>query len=187
MARLMDKYRTEVVPALCKQFGKSNSLAVAKIQKVVINIGVGKDDDTEKRLEEGVRDLTVIAGQRPIQTVARASIAGFKLRKGEKIGLKVTLRGKRMYEFLDRLIATAVPRIRDFRGLSPTAFDKDGNYTMGLAEKTVFPEVNIDKVEYNQGMNITIVMTGKSKEESFELLRQLGMPFRVPGTEAAGG
>jgi large subunit ribosomal protein L5 len=185
MARLLEKYRKEIVPHLQQQFGKKNVHAVAKITKVVINMGIGKDADSDKRMEECTRDLSLITGQKPIQTTARGSIAGFKLRKGEKIGLKVTLRGARMYEFLDRLISTAVPRIRDFRGLNPNAFDAGGNYTMGLNEQIVFPEIDIDKVQFTQGMNISVVFINGSKEESLELLRGLGMPFRAVGAEAA--
>jgi len=187
MARLLERYRNEVAPLLGREFGKKNVLAVARIKKIVINMGISKSPESEKHLEEARRDLALIAGQRPIITLARASVSGFKLREGDPIGLKATLRGRRMYEFLDRLISTAIPRIRDFRGLSPTSFDAAGNFTMGLNEQTVFPEINLDKVEHVQGMDITIVVSGGSREESLALLRALGMPFRKDGASAISG
>lgn len=188
MARLLDQYRTEVVPGLREQFGKDNDLAVARIEKIVLNIGVGTGPDAEKHLEEHARDLSLITGQKPVETRARKSVAGFHLRKGDKIGLKVTLRGRRMYEFLDRLISVAIPRIRDFRGLSRGGFDHGGNYNLGLTEQTVFPEINPDKVDHSQGMNIAIVIQRGSPEESLALLRALGMPFgRESGEGAEGG
>jgi len=190
MARLLEKYRREVVPLLCQRFGKRNPLAVARLEKVVINMGISKGTDSEKRLEGAARDLALITGQKPIVTRARRSISGFKVRRGDKVGLKVTLRGRRMYEFLDRLICTAIPRIRDFRGLSPDSFDAMGNYSFGLSEQTVFPEIDIDKVEHIQGMDITITISGGSREESLVLLQALGMPFRRtsgPGAAAGGG
>ena len=185
MARLLDQYRTEVVAGLREQFGKDNDLAVARIEKIVLNIGVGKGPDTDKHMEEHARDLSLISGQRPVVTRARKSVAGFHLRKGDKIGLKVTLRGQRMYEFLDRLISVAIPRIRDFRGLSPDGFDRAGNFNLGLTEQTVFPEINPDKVDHVQGMDIAIVIQGGSPEESLALLRGLGMPFRREGGAGA--
>jgi large subunit ribosomal protein L5 len=183
MARLLDAYKEKVVPELKKRFGYANTLAVPRVEKIVVNMGVGKATENKKRLEDAVKDLAAITGQKPLITRARKSVSAFKLRRGNEIGCKVTLRGKRMYEFLDRLISLAMPRIRDFRGFSPESFDKFGNYTLGLAEQLVFPEINIDKVEFVQGMDITIVVTGGSAEASRELLRMLGFPFRrEPGT-----
>lgn len=178
MARLLEFYKGKVVPEMVKKFGYKNPTAVPKIQKVVINMGVGKSLENRKCLEDAQRHLALITGQKPLVTKARKSVAGFKLRKDNPIGCKVTLRGKRMYEFLDRLISVTLPRIKDFRGLSPTGFDERGNYTLGIAEQTVFPEINIEDVEFTQGMDITIVISGKKKEESKELLRLLGTPFR---------
>jgi large subunit ribosomal protein L5 len=178
MARLLDAYKEKVVPELKKKFGYANTLAVPRLEKVVVNMGVGKATENKKRLEDAVKDMAAITGQKPLTTRARKSVSAFKLRQGNEIGCKVTLRGKRMYEFLDRLISLAMPRIRDFRGFSPDSFDKSGNYTLGLAEQSVFPEINIDKVEFVQGMDITIVITGGSVEASRELLRMMGFPFR---------
>ncbi len=178
MARLLDAYKEKVVPELKKQFGYTNTLAVPRLEKVVVNMGVGKATENKKRLEDAVKDLAAITGQKPLITRARKSVSAFKLRQGNEIGCKVTLRGKRMYEFLDRLISLAMPRIRDFRGFSPDSFDRSGNYTLGLGEQSVFPEINIDKVEFVQGMDITIVITGGSAEASRELLRMMGFPFR---------
>ncbi len=178
MARLLDAYKEKVVPELKTKFGYTNTLAVPRLEKVVVNMGVGKATENKKRLEDAVKDLAAITGQKPLITRARKSVSAFKLRQGNEIGCKVTLRGKRMYEFLDRLISLAMPRIRDFRGFSPESFDESGNYTLGLSEQSVFPEINIDKVEFVQGMDITIVITGGSAEASRELLRMLGFPFR---------
>jgi large subunit ribosomal protein L5 len=179
MARLMDKYRSEVVPALMERFGIQNRMAVPRIDKVVVNMGVGKATENKKFLDDAARDLGVITGQKPKITTARGSVSGFRLREGNPIGCMVTLRGRRMYEFLDRLISIVIPRIRDFRGVSPRAFDGRGNYSMGLAEQIVFPEIDIDSVEQAQGMNITITIKNGTDEMSFELLKGLGMPFRA--------
>lgn len=178
MARLLEKYQQQVVPQLIKKFSYKNKLSVPKIQKIVVNMGVGKAVENKKLIEEATKHLSIVTGQKPIVTAAKKAISGFKLRKGQSIGCKVTLRGKRMFEFLDRLISIVLPRIKDFRGLSSKAFDGRGNYTLGLTEQTVFPEINIDTVETVQGMDITMVISGNSNEQSCELLKLLGMPFR---------
>lgn len=178
MARLLEKYQKQVVQQLIKKFDYKNKLSVPKLQKIVVNMGVGRAVDNKKLIEEATKHLTIVAGQKPLVTVAKKAISGFKLRKGQAIGCKVTLRGKRMFEFLDRLISIVLPRIRDFRGISPKAFDGRGNYTLGLTEQIVFPEISIDSVEFVQGMDITIVISGNSNEQSCELLKLLGMPFR---------
>jgi len=177
MARLLERYRSEVRPALMKEFGYRNPLAVPRVEKVTINMGIGKARETPKKLEDSQRDLAVIAGQRPVVTKARKAIANFHLREGYPVGCRVTLRGRRMYEFLDRLIAVAIPRIRDFRGL-PRRLDGRGNYAMGLQDQVVFPEVVADRVEHVQGMNIVITITGGRDDVSRRLLEELGMPFR---------
>lgn len=179
MARLLEKYKLEILPQLMKKFSQRNKLSVAKIQKIVVNMGVGKAVDNKKLVEEASGHLSVITGQKPLITKAKKAISGFKLRKGIPIGCKVTLRGKRMYEFLDRLISIVLPRIRDFRGLSPKAFDGRGNYTLGLTEQIVFPEISIEKVETIQGMDVTFVISGNSNDQSRELLKLIGMPFRL--------
>jgi len=176
--RLLTRYREEAVPAMMARFGYSNHLAVPRLGKVVIDMGVGRATAERRRIERAAEELALITGQKPVVTRARKSVAGFKLRKGDPVGCKVTLRGKRMYEFLDRLLSVALPRVRDFRGLSMSAFDAAGNYTLGLNEQTVFPEVDLDKVEFTQGMHITLVVSHSSPEESRELLRLLGVPFR---------
>ena len=178
MARLLEKYQTQVVPQLTKKFNYKNKLSLPKLQKIVVNMGVGRAVDNKKLIEEATKHLTIITGQKPLVTVAKKAISGFKLRKGQAIGCKVTLRGKRMFEFLDRLISIVLPRIRDFRGISQKAFDGRGNYTLGLTEQIVFPEISIDSVEFVQGMDITMVISGNSNEQSCELLKLLGMPFR---------
>lgn len=178
MARLQETYKTKAVPELMRKFGYENALSVPRLLKVVVNMGVGEASENKKRLEDAARDLGTITGQKPLITRAKKSVSGFKLREGNEIGCKVTLRGQRMYEFLDRLISLAMPRIRDFRGFSPNGFDGRGNYSLGLAEQTVFPEINIDKVEFVQGMDITLVFSGGNDEASRELLVQLGFPFR---------
>ena len=178
MARLLEKYQTQVVPQLTKKFNYKNKLSLPKLQKIVVNMGVGRAVDNKKLIEEATKHLTIITGQKPLVTVAKKAISGFKLRKGQAIGCKVTLRGKRMFEFLDRLISIVLPRIRDFRGISQKSFDGRGNYTLGLTEQIVFPEISIDNVEFVQGMDITMVITGNSNEQSCELLKLLGMPFR---------
>ena len=179
MTRLLEKYNQQVVPHLIEKFGYKNKLSVPKITKVVVNMGVGRATENKKLIEESTKHLTVVAGQKPLITKAKKAIAGFKLRKGQAIGCKVTLRGKRMYEFLDRLISIALPRIRDFRGLSTKSFDGRGNYTIGLTEQIVFPEINIEAVEFVQGMDVTLVITGNSNEQSCELLKLIGMPFKL--------
>jgi len=178
MARLLEKYQKQVVPQLIQKFQYKNKLSVPKLQKIVVNMGIGKAVDNKKLIEEATKHLTIITGQKPLVTVAKKAIAGFKLRQGQAIGCKVTLRGKRMFEFLDRLISIVLPRIRDFRGLSHKAFDGRGNYTLGLTEQIVFPEISIDSVESVQGMDVTMVITGRSDEQSRELLKLLGMPLR---------
>jgi len=178
MARLLEKYQKEVVQQLIKKFNYKNKLSLPKLRKIVVNMGVGRAVDNKKLIEEATKHLTIVTGQKPLVTVAKKAIAGFKLRKGQAIGCKVTLRGVRMFEFLDRLISIVLPRIRDFRGISPKAFDGRGNYTLGLTEQIVFPEISIESVEFVQGMDITIVISGNSNEQSCELLKLLGMPFR---------
>ncbi len=176
--RLLEKYEKEILPALATEFGRKNPHALPKLQKIVVNMGVGTAITDKKHVDDAVDAMSQLTGQKPVVTRARRSIAGFKLREGMPIGCKVTLRGHRMYEFLDRLISVAVPRVRDFRGLNPNGFDGDGNYSLGLTEHLVFPELNPDKFVRPQGMNITIVMTGHSNDESRELLQRLGMPFK---------
>ena len=183
MARLLERYRTEIVPELKKMLGKDNPLALPRVEKITISMGVGKAIENKNRLDAAARDLGQIAGQKPALTRARKSVANFKLRKGQQIGVKVTLRGARAYEFLDRLISIVIPRIRDFRGLSPKAFDEAGNYNLGISEQVVFPEINLDKVEFVQGMNITIGIRARKPADSFELLKRLGVPFRTQETE----
>jgi len=178
MARLQDQYSKEILPALGKKFGRTNVLSLPKLQKIVINMGVGKALQDKNRMTEAVEQLAVIAGQRPQVTKAKQAISTFRLRQGNDIGCRVTLRGKRMYEFLDRLINLALPRIRDFRGVNPKSFDGNGNYSMGLSEQLVFPEVDPDKVHFTQGMDITVVTSTRNDEEARELLRMFGMPFR---------
>jgi len=181
MARLLERYRREIVPALMERFGIGNRLAVPRLEKIVVNMGVGEAVAERKRLEDAMGDLARITGQRPCLCRARRSVSSFKLRKGNPIGCKVTLRGRRMYEFLDRLVSLAIPRIRDFRGLNPAAFDRAGNYTLGIAEQGIFPEVDLDKIEHVQGMDITLVVVNSSPERSLELLRAFGLPFREAG------
>jgi len=178
MARFYDQYKTEAVPALMKRFGCKNVLSVPKLRKIVVNMGIGRATLEPKRIQAAVKDLTTITGQHPVVTVAKKSVAGFKIRDGNAIGCMVTLRGTRMYEFLDRLISVTIPRIRDFRGLPYDSFDGHGNYTMGLSEQTVFPEIDLDKIEFVQGMDITIVTTATNDEEGRELLLALGLPLR---------
>ena len=178
MARLQDKYRTEIVNELKKELKTENIHALPRLDKIVISMGIGKAIENKNLLDAAAKDLAVISGQKPMVTKARKSVANFKLRKGQNIGLKVTLRGPRMYEFLDRLISIVIPRIRDFRGLSPRAFDQAGNYNMGLSEQIVFPEINIEKLEFTQGMNITIGVKSRRSGDSLELLKLLGVPFR---------
>ncbi|MBC7319349.1 50S ribosomal protein L5 [bacterium] len=178
MPRLKDYYRETVVPYLMKRFNYKNIMAVPKIEKVVINMGVGDAIQNPDLLKAAVNDLMVISGQKPVVTKAKKSISNFKLRKGMSIGCMVTLRGNRMYEFLDKLLNVALFRIRDFRGVSPKSFDGRGNYTLGIKEQLIFPEIEYDKVVKVRGMDITIVTTAKTDEEAYELLKALGMPFR---------
>lgn len=178
MNRLKESYQKEVVPALQKAFEYGNVMEVPRIQKVVINIGLGEAKDNSKALEAAVGDLATISGQKPIQTKASKSIANFKLREGVVIGAKVTLRGDRMWYFLDRLINLALPRVRDFRGVSPDSFDGRGNYTLGLRDQLIFPEIDYDKIDKLRGMEITVVTTAQNDEHARALLKLLGMPFR---------
>ncbi len=177
MTRLFEKYKQQVVPQLMEKFRYKNKLSVPKIQKIVVNMGIGRATENKKLIEEATKHLSVIAGQKPLVTKARKAISGFKLRQNQAIGCKVTLRGNRMFEFLDRLVSIVLPRIRDFRGLSVKSFDGRGNYTLGLTEQVVFPEISVDTVEFVQGMDITLVITGNSNDQSCELLKLLGMPF----------
>lgn len=178
--RLKEKYQKELLPALAEKLGRSNPHALPRLEKIVINMGVGSTITDKKHLEDATKAMTQISGQKPAVTKARKSIAGFKLREGMLIGCKVTIRGTRMYEFMDRLVSLAIPRVRDFRGLNPKSFDGNGNYTMGLSEQLVFPELNPDKFLRTQGMDITIVISGKSDADSYALLEGFGMPFRKP-------
>lgn len=184
--RLQDKYENEVRGALAEKFGKKNPNSVARLQKIVINMGVGAATQDKKHLEVAAEALGQIAGQRPVITKSRKAIAGFKLREDMQIGCKVTLRRQRMYEFLERLISLALPRVRDFRGVSRKAFDGNGNYSLGLSEQLVFPELNPDKYTRVQGMNICFVTSTDSDDESRELLRLLGMPFQVDEKSGKG-
>jgi large subunit ribosomal protein L5 len=177
--RLQEKYEQQILPALAKQLGRKNRLSLPRLKKIVVNMGVGKAVSEKKYMEDATEALKQICGQKPVVTVSRKSIANFKLREGMAIGCKVTLRGRRMYEFLDRLVAVALPRVRDFRGLDPDAFDGRGNYNLGLTEQLVFPELNPDKFTNPQGMNITLVTSTDSDDEARELLRGLGMPLRA--------
>ncbi|TVR75726.1 MAG: 50S ribosomal protein L5 [Sphaerobacteraceae bacterium] len=176
-ARMLTTYREEVVPQLQEEFQFRNPYEVPRLEKIVVNIGLGEAIANARALDAAIDDLATITGQKPIVTRAKKSVAGFRLREGMPIGTKVTLRGARMYEFLDRLIGTALPRIRDFRGLSPTSFDGRGNYTLGLSEQIVFPEIDYDSIDRTRGMEITIVTTASTDEEGRRLLTLLGMPF----------
>ena len=177
MNRMQEKYNNEVVPALRKAFDLKNVMEVPRIQKVVVNIGMGEAMDNPKAMEAAVNDLTIITGQKPVMTKARKSIANFKLREGRLIGTKVTLRGDRMWAFLDRLMNTALPRVRDFRGVSGNAFDGRGNYTLGLRDQLIFPEIEYDKIDKLRGMEVTIVTTAKDDDQARTMLQLLGMPF----------
>lgn len=176
--RLEAKYKNEVVPALVKEFGYSTVMQAPKFEKIVINIGVGDATQNAKALDDALSELATISGQHPVSTHAKKSIATFKLRKGQAIGCKVTLRGKRMYEFYDKLVSISLPRVRDFRGVSKNAFDGHGNYTLGVKEQLIFPEIDYDKVGKIRGMDIVIVTTAHSDKEAYELLNLMGMPFR---------
>lgn len=176
--RLKEKYQTEIVPALMTKFNYASVMQVPKVEKIIINMGVGEAVANAKSLDTAIEDLQLIAGQKPVVTRAKKSIAGFKLREGMPIGAKVTLRGERMFHFLDKLMNVSLPRVRDFRGISSKAFDGRGNYTLGLKEQLIFPEVEYDKIDKVRGMDIVIVTSAKTDEEARELLTQMGMPFR---------
>ena len=178
MARLLERYRNEIRPTLAETLGRSNPHSLPQLEKIVVNMGVGAAAQDRKCLEEAVEHLTILSGQKPVIRRARKSVAGFKLREGMEIGCMVTLRSQRMYEFLDRLITLTLPRVRDFRGLSPKAFDGNGNYSLGISDQMVFPEVDPDRVKNQQGMTITLVTTATTNDEGRLLLKELGMPFR---------
>lgn len=179
MARLLERYKNEIVPQLAKELGRDNALSLPRLTKVVISMGIGQAMVEKKRLTSAGDEVAAITGQRPVLCKARKSVSAFKVREGVETGLKVTLRKQRMYEFLDRLINVAIPRIRDFRGLNPRGFDGQGNYSMGVSEQLIFPEIDIDKVEFQQGMNITFCIAGsRNHQESYRLLEKFGMPFR---------
>ena len=182
MARLQDIYKSKVISGLKEAYGYTNPMSVPKVEKIVISMGVGRALQDKKFLTSAVEDLTAISGQKPVVCVAKKSVSNFKVRQGDKTGTKVTLRGTRMYEFMDRLINLAIPRVRDFRGLNAKGFDGRGNYSMGLSEQTVFPEVDPAKVDVQQGMNITFVTTAKSDDEARTMLALFGMPFKKPGS-----
>jgi len=179
MARLFKYYKDEVVPKMKEKFHYRNPMQVPKIEKVIINMGLGEAIDNVKVLDSSASEIGLITGQKPVITNARKSISNFKLREGSPIGVKVTLRRDRMYHFLDKLVGVAMPRLRDFKGITPNGFDGRGNYTLGIREQIIFPEINYDKIDKIRGMNITIVTTARTDEEGLELLRLLGMPFRV--------
>ena len=178
MNRLEEKYRNEVVPSLIEKHNYSTKMLVPKLEKIVVNMGVGDAVANSKMLEAAVSDLEKITGQKPVETKAKKSIASFKVREGHKIGCKVTLRGERMYTFMDKLISIALPRVRDFHGVSPKSFDGRGNYTLGIKEQLIFPEINFDEVVKVRGMDIVFVTTARTNEEAFDLLNELGVPFR---------
>jgi large subunit ribosomal protein L5 len=178
-ARLRERYRTEVAPALMRELGYSNVMAVPRLEKIVLNMGVGEAVQNPKVIESAVEELTAIAGQKPVVTRAKKAISNFKLREGMPIGAMVTLRGERMYEFLDRLVSVALPRVRDFKGIPDRSFDGRGNYSLGLREQVIFPEINLDKVDKIKGLTIVICTTARSDAEGKALLRGLGMPFRA--------
>ena len=178
MARLKEKYKNEIAPALAKEFDIKNPMDIPRIEKVVVNMGLGEASSNAKILDVATEELRAITGQKPVVTKAKKSIAAFKLREGMNIGTMVTLRGDRMYEFLDRLISVALPRVRDFRGISGKAFDGRGNYTLGVREQLIFPEIDFNKVDKTRGMNISIVTTAENDEQARSLLKSLGMPFR---------
>jgi len=179
MARLKERYQKEVAPAVAKEFGITNPMAIPRVTKVVLNMGMGEAIANAKILDTAADELRAITGQKPVVTKAKKSIASFKLRQGMPIGVMVTLRGERMYEFLDRLVSIALPRVRDFRGISPKAFDGRGNYTIGVREQLIFPEIDFNKVDKLRGMNITIITTARDDEQARALLKGLGMPFRA--------
>ena len=176
--RLRNKYKDEIVPQLMKDFGFKNVMQVPKLERIVVNMGLGEAVQNAKLVESAAEELKAITGRKPVVTRAKKSIAGFKLREGMPIGVMVTLRGEQMYDFLDRLVSIALPRTRDFKGISPKAFDGRGNYTLGIREQIVFPEINYDKIDRIKGMNVTLVTTAKTDEQGRALLKSLGMPFR---------
>ena len=178
MSRLQERYQKEIVPQLKKKLGRENLLSLPRLQKIVVNMGVGKALQDKSRMEQAADQLSQITGQKAQIRKAKKAVSGFRLREGNEIGCRVTLRGRRMYEFLDRLISIALPRIRDFRGVNPKSFDGHGNYSLGLTEQQVFPEIDPDKVTFAQGMDVTFVTSTKSDDEARELLRAFGMPFR---------
>jgi large subunit ribosomal protein L5 len=184
-ARLIAVYRDKIIPELKQKYGYKNTMAVPRLEKIVISMGLGKavTAGEKGKMEQAEKELGVIAGQRPVRCKAKKSVANFKVREGQETGLKVTLRGSRMFEFLDRLITLAIPRVKDFRGLNPAGFDKNGNYNFGFTEQTVFPEVDSAQVTFQQGMNITMVTSAKNPDEGRELLKQFGFPFREPGAQ----
>ncbi|HHU87702.1 MAG: 50S ribosomal protein L5 [Pelotomaculaceae bacterium] len=179
MPRLKDKYTSDVVPAMIQKFGYKNVMQVPRLEKVVVNMGLGEAIQNSKIIDAAINDIMTITGQRPVVTKAKKSIAAFKLRAGMSVGAKVTLRGERMYEFMDKLVNIALPRVRDFRGVSPKSFDGRGNYSMGVKEQLIFPEIDYDKIDKVRGMDIIIVTTAKTDEEARELLKLMGMPFRA--------
>lgn len=183
--RQQEKYVKEVLPQLAKELGRDNPMSLPRLTKIVVSMGLGKAIAEKTRMETALKELAQITGQRPVKCKARKSISNFKLRQGMDIGAKVTIRRQRMYEFFDRLISVAIPRVRDFRGLNPKSFDGRGNYHMGLSEQTVFPEVNADSVQFQQGMNITFCTTAQNDAEALRLLQLMGMPFRTEGAAAA--
>ncbi len=176
--RLRNKYKDEIVPQLMKDFGFKNVMQVPKLERIVINMGLGEAVQNAKLIESAAEELSAITGRKPVVTRAKKSIAGFKLREGMPIGVMVTLRGEQMYDFLDRLVSLALPRTRDFKGISPKAFDGRGNYTLGIREQIVFPEINYDRIDHIKGMNVTLVTTAETDEQGHALLKSLGMPFR---------
>jgi len=178
MARLRDLYKSQIISELTKEFNYKNSMSVPRMEKVIVSMGVGRAVQEKKFLEMAKKDLMMITGQMPVVCKAKKSVSNFKVRQGNETGLKVTIRGVRMYEFMDRLISLAIPRVRDFRGLNPSSFDGRGNYSMGLSEQSVFPEINPAKIEFQQGMNITFVTTAKTDQEAKAMLSFFGMPFR---------
>ena len=186
MARLKDLYKSKIVPELTKEFGYKNPMAVPRMQKIIISMGISRATQDKKFLESAKKDLMMITGQMPANCKAKKSVSNFKVRAGMETGLKVTIRGVRMYEFMDRLVNLAIPRVRDFRGLSDNSFDGRGNYSMGLVEQSVFPEIDVAKMEFQQGMNITFVTTAQNDEEARKLLQLFGMPFRRRESSNAG-
>ncbi|MDQ3922935.1 MAG: 50S ribosomal protein L5 [Actinomycetota bacterium] len=178
MARLKDRYREEVAPALKERFGIENPMRIPKLEKIIVNMGVGEAAQDSRRLDGAMEDLARITGQKPQLRRARKSVAGFKIREGMPVGVRATLRGERMWEFLDRLVSIALPRVRDFRGINPNAFDGRGNFALGLREQTIFPEVSYDSIDSMRGLDVAVVTTAETDEEAREFLRLLGMPFR---------